>query len=274
MVTKNLIKNIGKEDSESFLLVESLPEDTDDNQEILVEETVDQDEGSVSALETFINESLQKTLNANIKSEVKKALDDATSDGSSKINKDSEINYLNENHQLNRNNLTQELISILKSEIQFLRQELSTKDSIIKLLINDRNRPIDNKPKELFNYTTHLDENKNHSNISNRFNSLVNHTIKSKNAIEEKKISEDRNNLIHDSNCEVDINDDMHSNGKKKKQRSTTIIGDSILKDIEPRKMREAMRSTEKVFIKSFSGANTEAMEHYVKPTMKYEMIY
>ena len=35
--------------------------------------------------------------------------------------------------------------------------------------------------------------------------------------------------------------------------------------------MREAMRSTEKVFIKSFSGANTDAMEHYVKPTMKYE---
>ena len=31
------------------------------------------------------------------------------------------------------------------------------------------------------------------------------------------------------------------------------------------------MRSTEKVFIKSISGANTEAMEHYVKPTMKYE---
>ena len=100
----------------------------------------------------------------------------------------------------------------------------------------------------MFNYTTHLDENKNHSNQSNRFNSLVNHTIKRKNAIEENKISEDRNNSIHDSNCEVDINVDMHSNGKKKKQRSTTIIGDSILKDIEPRKMREAMRSTEKVF--------------------------
>ena len=63
----------------------------------------------------------------------------------------------------------------------------------------------------------------------------------------------------------------MHRSGKKRKQRSTTIIGDSILKDIEPRKMREAMRSTEKVFIKSFSGANTVAMEDYVKPTMKFE---
>ena len=153
MVMKHLIKNIGKEDSESFLLVESLPQDADDNPEILVEETVDQDEGSVSALETFTNELL-KTL------KVKKMLDDATSVKSSNIYKDSEINYLNENHQVNRNNHTQELISTLKSEIQFLRQELSSTDSIIKLLINDRNSPIEYKPKELFNYTTNLDENK------------------------------------------------------------------------------------------------------------------
>ena len=106
MVMKHLIKHIGKEDSESFLLVESLPQDADDNQELLVEETVDQDEGSVSVLETFPNESLLKTLNANIKSEVKKTFDDATSVKSSNIYKDSEINYLNENHQVNRNNHT------------------------------------------------------------------------------------------------------------------------------------------------------------------------
>ena len=35
--------------------------------------------------------------------------------------------------------------------------------------------------------------------------------------------------------------------------------------------MREAMGRSEKAFIKSFSGANIEAMEYYVKPTMNYE---
>ena len=40
MVTKNLIKNIGK-DSESFFSVEGVPEDVDDTQESMMEETVD-----------------------------------------------------------------------------------------------------------------------------------------------------------------------------------------------------------------------------------------
>ena len=35
--------------------------------------------------------------------------------------------------------------------------------------------------------------------------------------------------------------------------------------------MREALGRPEKVFIKSFSGANIEAMAHYVKPTMNYD---
>ena len=69
-------------------------------------------------------------------------------------------------------------------------------------------------------------------------------------------IGEVSNKLNHESNCEADIksHDDMYKNGKKRKQRSTTITGDSILKDIGPRKMREAMGLSEKVYIKSFSA--------------------
>ena len=55
------------------------------------------------------------------------------------------------------------------------------------------------------------------------------------------------------------------------KKRNTVILGDSIIKDIEPYKMRQAIGKSEKLFIKSFAGANIEVMEHYVKPTKKHE---
>ena len=94
----------------------------------------------------------------------------------------------------------------------------------------------------------------------------------------EQNNNRDKVCLDKDQNCEFDNGDDngikkgetKSINVNKNKQRSTTIICDSLLKDVEPRKMREAMGRLEKVFIKSFSGANIEAMEHYVKPTMNY----
>ena len=42
-------------------------------------------------------------------------------------------------------------------------------------------------------------------------------------------------------------------NTKKRKSRSTVILGDSTIKDIEPYKMRQDVGSSEKLFIKSFS---------------------
>ena len=63
--------------------------------------------------------------------------------------------------------------------------------------------------------------------------------------IKDIKISGENKNL----NCAVDRNilkdEDKYKNGRK--QRSTTIIGDSTLKDNEPRKMREAMGKSKKV---------------------------
>ena len=44
-----------------------------------------------------------------------------------------------------------------------------------------------------------------------------------------------------------------------------------MLRDIEPYKMRLAVGKSEKVNIKSFAGADTESMEHYVRPSKKHE---
>ena len=42
---------------------------------------------------------------------------------------------------------------------------------------------------------------------------------------------------------------------EKRRKRNITVIGDSMIKDIEGFKMRNGMNSYEKVFVKPFSGA-------------------
>ena len=170
---------------------------------------------------------------------------------------------LNQNQQAKLNNHTDELITSLKSEIQFLRQELLSKDSIIKLLINDCNKSMDTKSKELFNYIPNPVGKISDGNTFKCFNPLTNDTRKRENFVDEIKTSEKVCNIKSGfklpSRCDTLKDDNKYIDGRKKrKQRSTIIIGDSILKDIEQRKMREAMGTSEKVYIKSFSGVDTE----------------
>ena len=56
----------------------------------------------------------------------------------------------------------------------------------------------------------------------------------------------------------------------KKKKRTITICGDSTIKDIKSFKMKKAISSNDKVFIKSFPGAKIECMKDYVKHSLKY----
>ena len=51
----------------------------------------------------------------------------------------------------------------------------------------------------------------------------------------------------------------------------TILLGDSMIKDIEPYKMRHAVGKSEKVYVKAFAAADTESMEHYVIPSIKYD---
>ena len=59
--------------------------------------------------------------------------------------------------------------------------------------------------------------------------------------------------------------------GGKKNKRSITIIGDSMVKGIQPFKMRRILPNKENLYIKSFPGAKIEDMYDYIKPSMKYE---
>ena len=45
------------------------------------------------------------------------------------------------------------------------------------------------------------------------------------------------------------------------------VVGDSIIKHIEPAKLRQGLKS--RLTFRTFSGANTEDMKHYLQPTLK-----
>ena len=54
-----------------------------------------------------------------------------------------------------------------------------------------------------------------------------------------------------------------------KRPTTTEILGDSIIKGIQGHKVKEAINHSENVFVRSFAGANTDAMNSYVCPTIK-----
>ena len=55
-----------------------------------------------------------------------------------------------------------------------------------------------------------------------------------------------------------------------KKYRSTTIIGDSIIKDIKTFKIKRDIPAGDKIYVKSFSGATIADLTHHVKPSVSY----
>ena len=128
-------------------------------------------------------------------------------------------------------------------QIEFLHNELVNKNEIIKTLINDKR-------------------------VSN-----VNHQPKDESTIVPVKTK----NLESNPSMKL-ISNEMNENKSNsasvktsKKSRSITIIlGDSILKDIKPYKIRNGLTSNERVYVKSFPGATIKDMHEYVIPSMRY----
>ena len=78
------------------------------------------------------------------------------------------------------------------------------------------------------------------------------------------------------NNDNISSNDDMNAAAAApemtyfaKKRSTTEILGDSMVKGIQGFKMKEAVRHKENVFVRSFPGANIDAMNSYVCPAMK-----
>lgn len=271
LIDRNIIKDIGVEGRESFSIVDK---------------NIDDDEGDMninsSAVESFINEQFYETLTNKITLEVKRAVEYEFNTKLSNF----DINRLSmdgSHHvkECNRNN--DDLIDTLKSEILFLRKEMTSKDKIIELLINDRNYT-----KSVGNRNNRTDENNlNKNSIQNKSiqnNNLIhNNSYNNLNYRNDPVSISNRFNLLADNaeNKSDDIQvmrDDIktgkdestNNEDKGTKKRSITIVGDSIIKDIKSHKMRKDIPSGEKLYIKSFSGSTTEEMVDYIKPSLRY----
>ena len=67
------------------------------------------------------------------------------------------------------------------------------------------------------------------------------------------------------------VNDFTTVTRKRANKRNITIIGDSIIKDVKSFKLNKSIPSTTKVYVKSFSGATSEDMKTFVKPSLKFK---
>ena len=162
------------------------------------------------------------------------------------------------------------LIDALQSEIVFLRNEMASKDTIIKLLINERNdiNSRDNKliPEKKAVNQSSVESKKKHDIQKN---SLKHDATRNNNA---KKDNINRAIVV-----DVDQNDEFANDGfqqinAKGNKRSITIMGDSMIKELKPHLMRNYLRcKNDKLYVHSFSGATTKQMEHYSKPPMAYK---
>ena len=173
------------------------------------------------------------------------------------------------NNTIYRNDDT--LIATLKDEITFLRNELRSKDKIIELIVkeyptsSDNNMPV-NKDSEFQLYKKTFKHNavesvKNNVTLQNRYSSL---SVNS-----EKDDVTCVTDNVKNSDC-LSGKDFTPVETKKSTKRKCTVLGDSIVKNVQAHKMQRAMKNTDKVYIKSFSGSTTSDMWHHATPSKRF----
>ena len=156
MIGKGLIRDNGKEGHESFSVIEE--ENFNNESDDVIEERCTDDEENAStdnnfneknimsdSLKSYINDKFYETLVYKIKYEVKVTVDTEIHKNMllSRNPESNELNTVsfNADNKTNHKHSNDALLNALHSEIKFLRNEVSSKDTIIKLLINDHEKP-------------------------------------------------------------------------------------------------------------------------------------
>ena len=203
----------------------------EDNFDDNLMEDININENSVisDSLKSYINDKFYETLINKIKSEVKIAVD-------SEFYKKTvlscnpqldELNTvsINADNCVNYDNTNDVLLKTLNSEIKFLRDEVSSKDTIIRLLINERDKSniCENVLNKETSYNKLNDkESKNKTSVNKSCNKIYGKGDK-------KVINGEDGNINQQGVSQFET---VKSKKRTTKKRSTTVIGDSILKDI------------------------------------------
>ena len=172
LISNNIIVDKGKEGKESFFIV-NVPSDSEniknvENVEIVSNVENVEDDTSLNAIGELIDDKFYSILINRIKSEVKLALDE-------RLNCNI-IKEVNTNKDSNTNDI---LITTLKEEIKFLRDELKSKDQVIKLILQDKVN--DHSVKNQFN----LEGNSSGTRVHN--NNATNISVNKKNDAADKR---------------------------------------------------------------------------------------
>ena len=165
-------------------------------------------------------------------------------------------------------------IQTLKSEVVFLRTELSGKKETVNILVDSASRT------ESGNITTDI-----HYNAKNNENKITKEVFdieeppQQNNEDNEGLRNEDNSNALEfttENNADRDNSSILQEGTDKRDKRSSTIekknifiLGDSIVKHIHGWEMNKKLNNKHKVFVRSFSGAKTPCMRDYIKPCLR-----
>ena len=137
LLERNIIVNRGKQGN--FYVVDLLSDNEEISEEISDVKNDSEHASSSNAIQEFIDDKFYATLINKIKLEVTLVLTNAIKhECIQNIKHDNNNNNNNKDNNRTEINIKDELISTLKDEINFLRNEIVSKDKVIEIMIKDK----------------------------------------------------------------------------------------------------------------------------------------
>ena len=216
-------------------------------------------------------------------------------------------NQLLEEHQSNSFHLRssndaispilERLITQLRDEVVTLKNQLDRKDKIIDNLLEKIENKVSKdvtpqcgnsriKPKltdkcvncDLLSTSKEEQTKNNMSNKDSNTISLSTETVRA-NTVDKEKPSPHmesenpaatpENNKQNKTNASQITSNQIDENRNQKLKKTAVILGDSMVKHINGWEMEKKVNTDCKVFVKSFSGATTQCMVDYMKPSIR-----
>ena len=163
----------------------------------------------------------------------------------------------------------------MNKNITFLRNECSSKNEIIKILLDDKTT---NTKTSNYIYPKRVSKPPNYKNqfniaTQNSYDGLTQED--GKDVEETNGINENKKRKPNDRHNK-DNNNKRHKNKQtnpvnQQQKRTITLLGDSIIKGMKSHKIKKQRATGENIFVKSFPGAKTSCMHDYVKPSLKFK---
>ena len=195
----------------------------------------------------------------------------------------------NKSHSQETSNNTDRIISLLQDQIEFLQEQLKSKDKIINSLIENLSRNDDvffsqkaatlkasenqTNYEQLQNTKTIDSKDSQNENTPGYFCNKEKESQKDKQEEDTSKKINQNMAIVRslDSNCnpQKQVITKMIKPKGEKNEKSIFVIGDSMVKHLNGWEMSKKLNANCKVFVKTFSGAKTTCMHDYVKPSVR-----